>query len=444
MKRGLIAYVSAVALAATLLAVLILLHDPIDLHGLKAWSGVAALIALTVLGEGLGVRAIAGQATFSVGLIPTVAMVPLFGPTVALTSRVISLILAQGLILKWPRIKWVFNSAQLSIAIGLASLVYLLLDGPVNYEEFEIFAILPALGGLVITYFVTNMLLVGGVLALDTGKKLKDIWRDIAPVTFANEVASSSYSLFAIFAFIQLDAIGLLVVLLPIFTVHHTYGLQQKLIRQHKEILQFTIRTIEAKDPYTSGHSLRVASLSRDLAKALELSSHKVEQVETAALLHDIGKIDFSYTELIGNPARLTDTERDLIRSHPERGAKLLANLSSLGQEVVEAVRHHHEHYDGNGYPGGLRGRDIPLAARIIMVTDTVDAMLSDRPYRNALSVGEVAAELRRLSGRQFDPSIVSKFLDQGMLERAARRAELDRTPLPSIDVEARARASAS
>lgn len=444
MKRALTAYVSAVALTAILLAVLIFLHNPIALHGFKPWSGVVALIALTVLGEGLGVRAIAGQATFSVGLIPTVAMVPLFGPSVALASRVISLVLAQGLMLKWPRVKWIFNSAQLSIAIGLASLVYLALGGPVNYDDFEIFKILPALGGLVITYFVTNMLLVGGVLALDSGRSLKDIWRDIAPVTFANEVASSSYSLFAIFAFIQLEAIGLLVVLLPIFTVHHTYGLQQKLIRQHKEILQFTIRTIEAKDPYTSGHSLRVAFLSRELAKTLELSTAKVEQVETAALLHDIGKIDFSYTELIGNPAKLTDTERDLIRSHPERGATLLANLSSLGEEVIGAVRHHHEHYDGNGYPHGLRGAGIPLAARIIMVTDTVDAMLSDRPYRSALSVGEVAAELRRLSGRQFDPVVVSAFLEHGMLERAARRAELDRTPLPSIDLEARARASAS
>jgi len=340
--------------------------------------------------------------------------------------------------------KWMFNTAQLSIAIGLASLVYLGLGGPVSNTEFEILEILPPLGGLVITYFLANMVLVSCVLSLDTGKTVKDIWRQLAPVTFANEIASSSYSLFAVFAFVHLHVLGLLVVLLPIFTVHHTYGLQQRLFRQNKEILEFTIRTIEAKDPYTSGHSLRVASLSRELAAALGLPLQKVELVETAALLHDIGKIDFSYAELIGNPAKLTDTEKDLIRSHPERGARLLANLSSLSDEVLAGVRHHHEHYDGSGYPGGLRGSEIPIAARIIMVADTVDAMLSDRPYRSALPVGDVAGELRRLSGRQFDPTVVSKFLDLGMLEKAARRAELDRTPLPLAGGALSLRASSS
>ncbi|UCC49125.1 MAG: HD domain-containing protein, partial [Gemmatimonadota bacterium] len=183
--------------------------------------------------------------------------------------------------------------------------------------------------------------------------------------------------------------------------------------------------------PYTSGHSARVADLSRELAEAVGLPSRKVEEVETAAKLHDIGKIDFAYSELISSPTELTEADREMIRSHPERGARLLESLSSMSDNVLDAVRHHHEHYDGNGYPDGLAGTDIPLAARVIMLVDTVDAMLSNRPYRTAMSVEEVAAELRRFSGRQFDPSLVSKFLQLGMLERAARRAEMARTPLP-------------
>ena len=232
--------------------------------------------------------------------------------------------------------------------------------------------------------------------------------------------------------------------MLPLFFLQHSYGLQDRLAKQNKEVLEFTIRTIEAKDPYTSGHSVRVASLCRELAEFLGLPYPKVEEVETAALLHDIGKIDFAYRELISSPAQLTEMERDIIRTHPERGATLLASLSSMSKNVLAAVRHHHEHYDGNGYPDGLAGDEIPLAARIIMVVDTADAMLSNRPYRAALSVEQVASELRRFAGRQFDPVVVSRFLATGMLEQTARRAELDRTPLPLANMNVRERISAS
>ncbi len=144
-------------------------------------------------------------------------------------------------------------------------------------------------------------------------------------------------------------------------------------------------------------------------------------------MLHDIGKIDVAYSALVTSPAELSDAEREVIQSHPERGARLLASISSLGDAVLDAVRHHHEYYGGGGYPNRLRVAEIPLAARIIMVADTVDAMLSDRPYRRALTVGAVRAELRRFSGRQFDPGIVDTFLEAGLVERAAQRAEVAR-----------------
>jgi HD-GYP domain-containing protein (c-di-GMP phosphodiesterase class II) len=171
--------------------------------------------------------------------------------------------------------------------------------------------------------------------------------------------------------------------------------------------------------------------LCRRLAESLNLPPQKVEEVETAALLHDIGKIDFAYAELISSPAQLSDTEREIIQSHPERGARLLQSISSLGDGILAAIRHHHEHYDGNGYPAGLAGSDIPVAARIIMVVDTVDAMLSNRPYRAALTEENVASELRRFSGRQFDPVIAAKFIEVGLVDQAAKRAEAERTPLP-------------
>lgn len=443
MKRDLVAYVTGVALAAVALTVVVLGLYPLEAQGVGAWAGVITFMVLTFAGDFFGIKT--GKAVFSVSLIPTVSMVPLFGPAIAVLSSIIVRPLGQAVWPKSPTIKKVFNSSQSTLAIGLGAIVYTLLGGTPGYEKggFSLTDMLLPFGGLIITYFLVNTALVSTAIALDSRKRIIDMWRQIGPVTFANDLASSSFALFVVFAFTELGVPGLVVVVLPLFFLQHSYGLHNQVLRQNREILEFTIRTIEAKDPYTSGHSIRVAGLSKEMAQALRLPPQKVEEVETSALLHDVGKIDFAYAELIGNPATLTDTERDLIRSHPVRGARLLASLSSLGEGVISAVRHHHEHYDGNGYPDGLSGASIPLAARIIMVADTVDAMLSDRPYRSALSVGSVADELRRLSGRQFDPTIVRVFLERGMLERAARRAEMDRTPLP-LPGSAPMRASAS
>jgi putative nucleotidyltransferase with HDIG domain len=414
---------------------------PVDLHDPEAWLGVVALTLLTLAGEAFGVRT--GRAIFSISLIPTVSMVPLFGPAVAVVTTLVSRLLAHALILRTRFIKWLFNVGQFTLAIGFGAVVFVLLGGEPDYAGFELKKLLLPLAGLILTYFAINVSLVSGVIALDSRKRFVDTFRRLAPVAFANDLASSSFALFVVFAYVQLGVWGLLIVLLPLFFLQHSYGLHRNLQRQNREILEFTIRTIEAKDPYTSGHSVRVASFGRELAEAVNLNAQAVEDVETAALLHDIGKIDFAYSELIGSASPLTDADKEVIRSHPQRGAQLLASLSNLNNNVLAAVRHHHEHYDGNGYPDGLAGNDIPLGARIIMVVDTVDAMLSNRPYRAALSVEEVAGELRRFSGRQFDPSLIDTFLQTGMLERAARRSEMDRTPLPLAGIRHRAQVSA-
>jgi putative nucleotidyltransferase with HDIG domain len=445
-KSRLGVYVTFVAVAAVAVAVFILLRFPIQVSGSTPWAGVLALVLFSVIGEGLSVRVGAGRAVFSVVLIPTVATVPLFGPSVAVTSTAVSQAVARAVLQKQPRLKAVFNVSQFTLAIGLGSVMYHFLGGPVIFgkdlygfeiyqlehrDAFPLVATLRPLAGLIAVYFVTNVLLVSAVIAIDTGKRISDIWRQLAPIALANDLASSSLSLFVVFAFWGLGVWGIFVVLLPLFFVHHAYGAQHKLAKQNREILEFTIRTIEAKYPHIAGHSVRVAALCKELAEALGLPDRKVEEVETAALLHDIGMIDFVFAEILGSPDRLTDVERELVRSHPDRGARLLASLSKFNKNVLAAVRHHHEHYDGNGYPDGLAGEEIPLGARIIQVAEAVDAMLSEQPYRPALSVEQVASELRRLSGKQFDPDLVAKFLESGLLERAAQRAEFDRTPLP-------------
>jgi len=186
-----------------------------------------------------------------------------------------------------------------------------------------------------------------------------------------------------------------------------------------EDLLRVLVKTLETRDRYTSGHSVRVSILARSIAEDLGLRPRQVKQAEQAALVHDIGKIEEVYAEIIMKPHSLSDVEKLVIRTHATRGADFLKSLSSFPDDVILGVRHHHERYDGAGYPDGMTGDAIPLVSRIIMICDSVDAMLSDRPYRKALAVSVVREELQRCAGAQFDPKLVEVMLAKGTLERA-------------------------
>jgi putative nucleotidyltransferase with HDIG domain len=212
-----------------------------------------------------------------------------------------------------------------------------------------------------------------------------------------------------------------------------SYQSKLQLEEANRDLLKVLVKAIETRDPYTSGHSVRVSTLSRAIAEDLGLPRRRVDVVETAALLHDIGKIDSVYEAVIRKPHDLTEVERILINTHATKGADLLESLSSVSAEIIRAVRHHHERFDGTGYPSGLLAEEIPIGARIIMLSDAVDAMLSDRPYRRALPLAKVRSELIRCSGDQFDPSIVRAVLANNTLERAA--ALIDRSQAPALQL---------
>jgi putative nucleotidyltransferase with HDIG domain len=175
------------------------------------------------------------------------------------------------------------------------------------------------------------------------------------------------------------------------------------------ESLRAIVSSLEEKDSYTHGHSIRVAEYSVLLAQELKMSEVEVREVELSALLHDIGKIGIPDSVLL-KPARLTRAEFEIMKSHPVRSARILSKISSL-QPLIPGIKHHHERFDGLGYPEGLKGDAIPLYARIILIADTFDAMTSTRPYRLALDKEIAFAELDKCSGTQFDPSLVDAFV---------------------------------
>jgi putative two-component system response regulator len=168
--------------------------------------------------------------------------------------------------------------------------------------------------------------------------------------------------------------------------------------------------TLEEKDPYTSGHSERVCYYSDFISKRLSLSPKERSELQIASYLHDIGKIGIS-NRFINKKGTLTSTDWAVIKQHTRKSIELLVPLN-LSSSIISYIQHHHERYDGTGYPDGLAGEKIPLGARIIAISDSYDSMTSDRPYRKPLTNGDAKGELLKNAGKQFDPKLVALFLD--------------------------------
>ena len=263
---------------------------------------------------------------------------------------------------------------------------------------------------LVGIYVLLNKLLVAGVVALSSDRPFREVWhlnsRGIIGYDLGAGVLAAMMAWFYVKAdLVGYGPIGLVLLILPFVALRHVYAMYQDVQESGQELLQVMVKAIEARDPYTSGHSLRVRELSRAIALELQLSAQQIEDVETAALLHDVGKIHEEFAPLLRKESRLTDEETALMQTHAAKSAELVGIISKFRGGIQHAVRHHHERWDGQGYPDGITGASIPLASRIILIADTIDAMTTDRPYRKRLGLEIVIAELQKCRGTQFDPS---------------------------------------
>jgi HD-GYP domain-containing protein (c-di-GMP phosphodiesterase class II) len=175
-------------------------------------------------------------------------------------------------------------------------------------------------------------------------------------------------------------------------------------------VLKMLTGAIEARDPYTRGHSARVTELAEAVARALGWGEERIASLRLGGPLHDVGKLAVS-SEVLQKDGRLDADELAEIRRHPKTGAKLLLRVAAL-RAAIPYVLYHHERWDGTGYPSGKAGEEIPLEARVLAVADAFDAMTSDRPYRRALTRAEALAEVERCAGSQFDPRIAQVFLE--------------------------------
>jgi ribonuclease P protein subunit RPR2 len=189
----------------------------------------------------------------------------------------------------------------------------------------------------------------------------------------------------------------------------------------YRETVLALASALESKDTGTRAHSQRVQRYAVELARGVDPALVEDDSVEYGFLLHDVGKIGIP-DRILQKPAPLTPEERALIETHPILGEQVLGNVAFLHGNGLSVVRHHHERWDGNGYPDGLAGTEIPLGARVFAVADALDVMTSDRPYRRARRWEEAAREIRDEAGRQFDPAVVQAFTEREPRLRAIRR----------------------
>ena len=407
----------------------------------RFWNAAAAFAVVEFLSAAsyLKVRVGRSETGSSVAFIPYLASLLLFDTGWAVLLAAGAELAAEYGVHKKAPVKILFNVAQHVVSLSLASWVYHGLGGVSSLSHFTFAPVATSVS--IVLYFALNSSLVTVVVALSDDLPFHAAWRRIAGPSLLYDVVSSGLGPLLAYVYTLFQIPGIILLALPIFFVRHIYEANIKLEQVNRDLLELMVKTIEARDPYTSGHSLRVAQVAGQLAAERGLGAKAVEQITTAALLHDVGKIHEDFAPLLRKEAKLDATERALMQTHPSRSAELVCTISAFQGTVEQAVRHHHENFDGTGYPLGLAGEAIPIGARIIMIADTMDAMTTDRPYRRALSFQRVIEELRKLAGQQFDPALVELVVRSatiGAIVTARLAKEPPQVPAGALAVFAR------
>lgn len=397
-------YVLLICVAALGMSVVLYTRDP-------AFSVPFARAALTfglisILAQLLRYRT-SREGAGSLSFIPVLASAALAPHWVSAVSVGVSALVAQ-LLAKKTTVKTAFNTAQEVFATALAILAYLSLGGKPLRDISESGSI--SLFALFLVFFVTNSICVSGALGIVSERSPWAIWRENTLSALPYDFLSLPVILLSVWVYTQFGMLGAFFFAVPLLGLRQLYKVTGDLEQTNRELLELMVAAIEARDPYTSGHSRRVAEKARVIARSVGLREKEIERIVAAALLHDVGKIHEVFGPILSKPGRLTPEEQIIMRTHPVKSAELAGTVTQL-RDVVPLIRHHHENWDGTGYPDGLKGDGIPLGSRIIMFADTIDAMTTDRPYRAALDAPSVRKELLRFRGSQFDPQICDALL---------------------------------
>lgn len=348
-----------------------------------------------------------------VGISGNIAFIPFLSalaiaPSFPLVFGIAVAVYSSEYMQKRERIKALFNTAQYVLAISSAILAYTGFGGRTLTVSGGPRFVGPFVAGYA-TFLLLNTASVSLVISTASGKRFSSVWRQVAG-------GAVLYDLFAIpvvygfgYVFVRWGPVFALGVAVLLFGLRQLYKTNYQLETLNRDLLQLIVSTVEARDPYTSGHSDRVSKYAALMCQFGLAPPRTTTRVILAALLHDVGKIHVEFAPLLTKPSKLSSDEFEIMKTHSAKGAALVANVSQFA-DLVPSILAHHEAWDGSGYPQGLIGEAIPLPARIIAIADTIDAMSTDRPYREGLTPDQIRAELVQQRGRQFEPVMIDSI----------------------------------
>lgn len=353
------------------------------------------------------------QTAISVSFAPLYAVILLSSPHLASLVAFVAAFLGT---LRSGWYKSLFNGSQYAISAFLSGLVFERLGGYGFHWENPGFYL--AVGASIGAFFLCNLLLVLGVVSLNTGTPFSAIWKQSINGILLQYFALFPFSLLLYFVYTYVGYVGIALFFLPLLVARYSFKLFVDTKRMHLELLRALTAAVDAKDPYTRGHSARVAALALEIADRLHLSGRQKEIIEYAAILHDVGKIGIA-DAILSKPGRLNPEEYRIVQEHPLIGYRIVKDVDFLRQ-VAEVILSHHERCNGKGYPHGKCKEEIPLEARIVAVADVFDALTSERPYRRAYTVEEALAIMENEEEGHFDPEILSVL--KGIVQSGAWR----------------------
>ena len=393
-------YVILVIAASYALAAWVLPRYPIRPD---QWVPVFAFTAFLIGVDFFEVRTKAGGDWIASSTVD-IAVIATLGPGAAIIMEAIGLFVGDGLIKRRPPIKVIFNMAMMTFSVGVAGLVFHWLPfSSQGYLSSPLFLIPAIISHTVLSGL--NMSLTSIIVSLRSGKRIDLVWRGDYFWHFLAAFLAAPLSAFLVFSYEYAGLWSLLLFGLPLFIIWQSHKLFEEMKEAHINTVAALTTALEADEPYTHGHSYRVAKYAVRIGQRMGMSPSELEELEYAGLLHDIGKIAIT-NDIVCKPARLTKDEFDILASHPSIGGEIVSQMKFL-KGAAHLVRHHHERPDGQGYPDGLEGDEIQLGSRILNCCDAIDAMTSNRPYRAALSLEQCLDELKRYRGTQFDADVV-------------------------------------
>ncbi len=421
-------YISGLAVTAISLVYGLYRYAPelYQINWIQIWPGLLTCMVFVALTEHYSIDLDIGKTSLSTSAVPLLAGTLLYGPIAGVILSTTYAVIV-GIKYRSKFNKYIFNFSNQMIAAMLYTMVLHLSGRPLNVFSIGIQAMLIVMAALIV--YITNTWLISIGIGIDLRQSPNHIWREQYAWLITIYVGIGLITTAYIFGYREEGVLGALLMMVPLLllrisqkqyvdrTREVVVELREKNIVLEKTAREFNqlndglldtlAEIIDLRDPYVLGHSKQVTNYATMIAEKMGLNPKQVELIRKGSLLHDIGKLGISM-DILEKPAPLSHQEYEEIKRHPEIGARILEMNPSLRQ-LIPIVRHHHEFYDGRGYPDGLSEHQISIEARIVSVADAMEAMASDRPYRKARSRQYIIDEIKKFAGTQFDPKIVEQ-----------------------------------